>query len=80
MGSPEDEGCLVRTFPMQDGTKLERVPYGEEDDDYGSSAGKPCGDCAVPVGGLHHVGCDIEQCRRCAGQLIICECPYAQDD
>ena len=80
MGSPEDEGCLVKTFPLTDGTEVQRIPYGEEADDYGSGEGKPCGDCAVPVGGVHHVGCDVERCGRCGGQLITCDCPYDDED
>jgi hypothetical protein len=35
-----------------------------------------CGDCNVLPGGYHHVGCDIQVCPRCRGQLITCDCPW----
>jgi len=35
---------------------------------------KRCHDCNVKPGGLHHPGCDMEQCPRCRGQLISCGC------
>jgi hypothetical protein len=34
-----------------------------------------CGDCGVRRGGVHHHGCDLEQCPACGGQAIFCECP-----
>lgn len=33
-----------------------------------------CHDCGCPVGGLHHPGCDMEECPFCRGQLITCAC------
>jgi hypothetical protein len=33
-----------------------------------------CGDCGVGRGGVHHHGCDLEQCPACDGQLISCGC------
>jgi hypothetical protein len=33
-----------------------------------------CGDCGVATGGIHHFGCDMEQCPRCGEQLIGCDC------
>lgn len=35
-----------------------------------------CGDCGVAPGALHHPGCDMEQCPRCSGQSISCNCVY----
>lgn len=37
--------------------------------------GEGCGDCAVKPDQLHVPGCDIEQCPKCGGQAIGCECP-----
>jgi hypothetical protein len=33
-----------------------------------------CGDCNVPNGGVHHHGCDLEQCPLCHRQAISCGC------
>jgi hypothetical protein len=33
-----------------------------------------CPDCNVAPGGIHHYNCDQEQCPRCGGQLINCDC------
>jgi hypothetical protein len=44
-----------------------------------SRKGWRCGDCGVQPGGWHHLGCDMERCPVCRGQLICCNCP-AEDN
>ncbi len=38
--------------------------------------GKRCHDCGIlnKKGNLHHLGCDMERCPKCGGQLFICDC------
>lgn len=42
----------------------------------GSAGSGRCGDCGVEPGGLHHIGCDLQRCPRCRGQLIFCDCGW----
>lgn len=79
MGTPDDSGCAVATLPLEDGTLVTRVPYGQEREDWGATSGRPCGDCGVPVGATHHLFCDIERCGRCGDQLFSCDCPYPDE-
>ena len=37
---------------------------------------KICHDCGVKEGQLHVLGCDMERCPFCGGQLIGCNCRY----
>jgi len=34
-----------------------------------------CHDCDIEEGQLHKLGCDMERCPNCLGQLISCGCP-----
>lgn len=61
------------------GREYARIRFGAEKEDWGANDG-PCHDCAVVKGQLHVLGCDVERCPRCGGQVISCGCPYEGDD
>lgn len=39
---------------------------------------KYCHDCGIlnKDGNIHHLGCDVECCPKCNGQLLSCECRW----
>lgn len=39
-----------------------------------------CRDCGRFVGKLHVLGCGIEQCPKCGGQYMSCNCNGSEDD
>jgi len=43
-------------------------------------AHRPCGDCGVRAGGFHHLGCDLQRCPACRGQLLTCGCVFDEDE
>ena len=51
--------------------EYERVRYGDEDDPLPQAK---CDDCGVPRRSFHLLGCDIESCPRCSGQITSCDC------
>jgi len=38
-----------------------------------------CPDCGVAPEGFHHLGCDMQRCPLCAGQMISCDCRFDED-
>ena len=38
-----------------------------------------CGDCRVAHGGVHHHGCDVEECPNCGCQMVTCGCWFDED-
>lgn len=62
-----------------DGIEMQRVRYGEEQDDWGANE-HPCHDCAVVKGELHVPGCDVERCPKCGGQFGGCECDWPESN
>lgn len=58
-----------------------RIRYGNEK--YGDlvlTFSKKCSDCLVAFGEFHVPGCDSEQCPRCYGQSIACDCNYELEE
>jgi hypothetical protein len=41
-------------------------------------SGTYCHDCGIlnKTGNYHHIGCDMEQCPKCGGQLCSCGCDF----
>lgn len=60
------------------GEVFERIPFGE---DYAGQAtdAPSCRDCAAARGQLHVPICCLEQCPRCGGQAIGCDCEHDDD-
>lgn len=72
------KSCTVNTVKI-DGIDFASLRYGEgtwRDD----VPAHPCHDCGVHRGGLHHPGCDMEECPKCHGQLISCGCLDDEDE
>ena len=66
-----------RTYSIG-GAVLERIPFGE---DYAGqeTAAPSCRDCAAARGQLHVPIRCLEQCPRCGGQAIGCDCVHDED-
>ena len=73
-GWPERiQAAQTVTHVIIDGRRYRRIRFGEEGDDWGADQ-HPCHDCRVIKGEYHVDGCDGEECPRCHGQLITCDC------
>jgi hypothetical protein len=66
----------LRTAYVIDGLPVERVRYGSETHDWGVGPRRQCHDCGVINGEFHVPSCDVEECPRCHGQVLSCDCPY----
>jgi len=70
-------GCIKKM--VIDSKVFDRIPYGSEKR-FGGGFGKNmpenkrCHDCNTLKGRYHHLGCDMEECPICGGQLIACGC------
>lgn len=56
------------------GKVYEPVPWGAERPYRSPPAKWECDDCGAPRGGIHHHGCDREECPVCHRQAIMCGC------
>jgi len=48
--------------------------YFDENDNPTCDPDQRCHDCGVKLDKFHHLGCDMERCPKCGGQLIACGC------
>lgn len=73
------ESCIPVKV-MIDGKQYEQIKYGDESrSDFHAEKINCCHDCGINKGGYHHPGCDVEECPKCHGQLIGCECLNPDD-
>jgi len=54
--------------------ELEPIRWGDERGYRFRYVTDRCGDCGTPKGGVHHHGCDLEQCPACLSQALSCGC------
>lgn len=62
-----------------EGASHRRIPYGAELGLGIYVVVSECHDCGTPPGGLHHPGCDMEECPHCHEQAMGCDCTWAGD-
>ena|SRR5207244_645622 len=58
-----------------DGRAVARITYGSEESDWGADK-LPCHDCRVFKNEYHVLGCDVEECPVCGGQILTCDCAF----
>ena len=71
-------GGQCRPTATVEGIAYYRIPHAPAAEDYRTD--QRCHDCLVHSGGIHHAGCDMELCPRCAGQAIGCGCRWEGDE
>ena len=67
------------------GKKCKRIRFGDEPnhiqyDNYPGYYKDGCHDCDAIDGLYHSLGCDVEVCPHCNGQLLSCDCLRFLDD
>ena len=67
---PSLESCTCTTLRYL-GDPISRIPFGDEEYDWGTSR---CGCCGTHRGGYHHENCSREFCPLCGELLHICDC------
>lgn len=69
------DSCVVEHLLIR-GRVFRRRPHVREC----SCCESRCGDCNVTTGAWHHLGCDMERCPSCGGQLLSCSCGDTEDE
>lgn len=64
--------CDLPLVQLNSGQVMERVRYGDEV--CHSWVSELCLSCGVGPGGIHHMGCDCEECPKCHELMIVCGC------
>jgi len=68
------QGCTLSTITSA-GITYDRIKAGDGGDyEPITEPGDFCHDCNVTLGQYHHLGCDMERCPVCHGQIIGCGC------
>lgn len=70
------DSCVVDHL-HDHGRCVSMVPWGSEL--RWPHSNRRCGDCGVAPGKWHHLGCDIQECPTCGGQLLSCDCRFDED-
>ena len=66
-------GCtMTHVAKSEKGEEVLRITCGGPGDWGDECPGGNCGDCNADPGQIHHVGCDIERCPGCGGQMLGC--------
>lgn len=68
MTSTHTHSCTLKTITLRGKTYNRDATYYD--------INTRCHDCNIVNrrGNIHHLGCDIERCPRCTGQLLSCGC------
>ena len=71
----EGDACSVSEL-HRNGVAVKMIRFGDE---RGRAGVARCGDCGVRRGGFHHLGCDMQRCPVCGGQMMSCGCRFDED-